>query len=112
MAIPTVLIGLMPSHEHLGVMAPIPVVALRIVQGLSIGGEYTSSAVFLAEHSPDEKRGLMACWGTWGATAGMLLGSGMGVLLTAPLEPAQLEAWGWRIVRRRRVGAGRRAPPG
>ena len=51
MAIPTVLIGLMPTYEMIGIAAPIMIVLLRIVQGLSVGGEYTSSLIFLAEHA-------------------------------------------------------------
>jgi len=97
MAVPTVMIGLLPSHEHIGMAAPILVVLLRIIQGLSVGGEYTSSAVFLAEHSPHDRRGLIASWSSWGATAGMLLGSAMGMLLTAVLDAEQLASWGWRI---------------
>ena len=97
MAVPTVLMGLLPGYERIGVAAPILVVLLRIVQGLSVGGEYTSSAVFLAEHQADGRRGLLASWSCWGATAGMLLGSGVGVLMTGILEPAQLHQWGWRL---------------
>ena len=56
MAIPTVLIGLMPTYQTIGVAAPILIVLLRIIHGLSVGGEYTSSLVFLADRSP-AKRG-------------------------------------------------------
>lgn len=97
MAIPTMLMGLLPSHEHIGIAAPILVVLLRVVQGLSVGGEYTSSSVFLAEHAPVEKRGFLTSWSTWGAVAGILVGSGVGAIFTNLLTPEQISDWGWRI---------------
>ena len=71
--------------------------ALRIIQGLSVGGEYTSSLVFLVENAPQDRRAFNAIWGVWGATAGILLGSGVGALLTNVLNPAQVATWGWRL---------------
>jgi len=59
MAIPTFLIGLLPGYGTLGLLAPIALTLLRMVQGLSVGGEYTSSMVFLVEQAPDGRRGLM-----------------------------------------------------
>jgi hypothetical protein len=59
MAIPTFLIGLLPGYATLGLWAPAALTLLRMVQGLSVGGEYTSSMVFLVEHAPDGRRGLM-----------------------------------------------------
>ena len=97
MAIPTVMLGLLPSYEHIGIAAPILVVLLRIIQGLSVGGEYTSSSVFLAEHAPPTARGLMASWSSWGAVLGVLTGSGVGALFTTILSPDQISDWGWRI---------------
>lgn len=97
MAIPTVLLGLLPSYDHIGVAAPILVVLLRVIQGLSVGGEYTSSSVFLAEHAPVGKRGFLTSWSTWGAVAGILLGSGIGAIFTNLLTSEQVAAWGWRI---------------
>lgn len=97
MAVPTVLIGCLPGYQHIGILAPILIVALRIVQGLSVGGEYTCSLVFLAEHAPPGRRASTAMWGMWGATAAILLGSGIGAVVAALLEPEQLSSWGWRI---------------
>lgn len=97
MAVPTVLIGCLPNYSHIGIAAPILVVALRIVQGLSVGGEYTLSLVFLAEHAPPEKRARTAVWGLWGAACGILLGSAVGALVATLMDPAQLAGWGWRI---------------
>ena len=78
MAVPTVLMGLLPTHSQIGIAAPIAVVLLRIVQGLSVGGEYTSSIIFLSENAPERQRGFYAIWGLWGSVLGMLLGSGFG----------------------------------
>ena len=97
MAIPTVLIGLLPTHQSLGLAAPILLVSLRIIQGLSVGGEYTSSLVFLVENAPQNRRAFNAIWGVWGATAGILLGSGVGALLTNVLSAPQVASWGWRL---------------
>ena len=67
MAIPTFLIGLLPGDATLGLLAPIALTFLRMVQGLSVGGEYTSSMVFLVEHAPDGRRGLMGALASCGA---------------------------------------------
>ena len=76
MAIPTFLIGLLPGYQKIGLLAPVGLTVLRIVQGLAVGGEYTSSMVFLVEQAPEGRRGLMGALGASGATAGILLGSG------------------------------------
>lgn len=77
MAIPTVLMGLLPTHASLGAAAPLLLVVLRLVQDLSVGGEYTSSLVFLVEHAPPGRRAFSGVWGA-GASAGTLLGLGVG----------------------------------
>ena len=97
MAIPTVMIGLMPTYQDIGIAAPIMIVLLRIIQGLSVGGEYTSSLIFLAEHAKPGHRARTAFWGMWGATSGILLGSAIGGLVTGILTDEQLLNWGWRI---------------
>ena len=97
MAIPTFLIGLLPGYATLGLAAPIALTLLRMVQGLSVGGEYTSSMVFLVEHAPDGRRGMMGALASCGATAGILLGSAVGAGFAASMSDATLDAWGWRI---------------
>jgi len=97
MAIPTFLIGLLPGYRTLGLLAPIALTLLRMVQGLSVGGEYTSSVVFLVEQAPNGRRGLMGAVTACGAVAGILLGSAVGAAFTANLSAAALQAWGWRI---------------
>jgi MFS transporter, MHS family, proline/betaine transporter len=68
-----------------------------MVQGLSVGGEYTSSMVFLVEQAPDGRRGLMGALTACGAIAGILLGSAVGAAFAANMSAAALQAWGWRI---------------
>ena len=97
MAVPTVLIGLMPTYQTIGMAAPVLIVVLRIVKGLSVGGEYTSSLIFLAEHAKPGRRSRISIWGMWGATAGTLLGSAIGALISDVLTADQLLNWGWRV---------------
>jgi MHS family proline/betaine transporter-like MFS transporter len=96
MAIPTVLMGLLPTYASIGVAASIAMVLLRMCQGLAVGGEFTSSIVFLAEQSPPQRRGFFTSWAMFGATAGTMLGAAVGAALTSALSPEALAAWGWR----------------
>lgn len=97
MAVPTVLMGLLPTFAQIGIVAPVLLIILRMIQGLSVGGEYTSSLVFLVEHAKPGRTAFTSVWGAWGATAGTLLGSAVGFLTAISLTPDQLESWGWRI---------------
>jgi MHS family proline/betaine transporter-like MFS transporter len=97
MAVSTFLICLLPGYETIGVLAPVGLTLLRVVQGLSVGGEYTGSMIFLAEHAPNGRRGLMGALGASGATMGILLGSAVGAAFAASTSTATLDAWGWRI---------------
>jgi MHS family proline/betaine transporter-like MFS transporter len=97
MAVPTFMIGLLPSYQQIGVAASIIMVILRLVQGLSVGGEYTTSVVFLVERCRQNQRGLMGAYGSFGAYAGVMLGSGVGVAVTTIVPRAAVHAWGWRI---------------
>src|SRR6476659_1653616 len=74
MAIPTFLIGLLPGYAAIGVAAPVGLTFLRMVQGLSVGGEYASSMVFLVERAPQGRRGLIGALAPCGASGGILLG--------------------------------------
>jgi MHS family proline/betaine transporter-like MFS transporter len=96
MAVPTVLMGLLPTYASIGVGASIAMVLLRMCQGLAVGGEFTSSIVFLAEQSPPQRRGFFTSWAMFGATAGTMLGASVGAALTSALSPEALAAWGWR----------------
>jgi MFS transporter, MHS family, proline/betaine transporter len=97
MAIPTFLIGLLPGYATLGLLAPIALTVLRMVQGLSVGGEYTSSMVFMVETAPAGRRGLMGALTASASAAGILLGSAVGAAFAASMSEASLASWGWRL---------------
>jgi MHS family proline/betaine transporter-like MFS transporter len=97
MAIPTFLIGVLPDYSVLGAAAPALLVLCRMVQGLSVGGEFTTSIIYLVEGAPPHRRGLAGSWSGFGATAGVLLGSAVGALTTSLLSEDVLHSWGWRV---------------
>jgi MFS transporter, MHS family, proline/betaine transporter len=97
MAVPTFLVGILPDYRVLGLAAPIILTLLRMVQGLSVGGEYTTSIIFIVERAPADRRALIGALGCCGAVGGILLGSATGALLTSFMSEAALADWGWRI---------------
>src|SRR5262245_36703561 len=97
MAIPTFLVGVLPGYQPLGIAAPILLTLLRMIQGLSVGGEYTTSIVFMVEHAKPGSRGLIGAIGCCGAVGGILAGSATGAALASVMSEADLESWGWRI---------------
>ena len=97
MGLATTAMGLLPTHAEIGTAAAVLLVLLRIVQGLSVGGEYPSSIVFLAEHAPARRRGYFASWPMLGSVIGFLLGSATVALLNTLLGEAAMQAWGWRV---------------
>ncbi|WP_032497195.1 MFS transporter, partial [Hydrogenivirga sp. 128-5-R1-1] len=96
--ISTTAIGLLPTYETIGILAPTLLVLLKLIQGLSVGGEYTTSISFLVEHAPQDKRGLYGSVGILGAVAGILLGSASGAFITKVLTDEALYSWGWRVL--------------
>lgn len=97
MALPTFLIGFLPTYAQIGIMAPILLVALRMVQGLSVGGEYASSIVYLVEQSSPGRQNLYGSFVSVGAKIGMALGSGLCGALLWYLGEDVMGQWGWRI---------------
>ncbi len=97
MAVPTMLVGLLPTHAEIGITAAVLMILLRMVQGVSVGGEYTSSFVFLVEHAPPHRRAFFGAWSMIGATCGILLGSAVGALINSFTTDIQLQNWGWRF---------------
>jgi MHS family proline/betaine transporter-like MFS transporter len=93
----TTLIGVLPSHASAGAWAPVLLIALRVVQGFSTGGEYGGAATFMAEYAPDAKRGRYGCFLEFGTLSGFVLGSAIVLVMEALLTEAQMSAWGWRI---------------
>lgn len=68
-----------------------------MAQGFSVGGEYTSASIFVAEYAPDRKRGFLGSWLDFGSIAGFVLGAGLVVLISAVIGEEQFQAWGWRL---------------
>jgi MHS family proline/betaine transporter-like MFS transporter len=97
MAIPTTLIAFLPTYDSIGWYAALMLVVLRLLQGLSVGGEFTGSISFLVEEAPDGKRGFFGSWSTFGVFGGILLGSAIASMVTSLLTKAHLHDWGWRL---------------
>lgn len=97
MTLPTFLIGLLPTHAQIGVWAPILLAFLRLVQGLSVGGNLGGAVTFITEYSPPNKRGFIGSWSIVSILTGMIVGSGVAALINALLSPEDVLAWGWRI---------------
>jgi MFS transporter, MHS family, proline/betaine transporter len=97
MSVCTALIGVLPTAASVGVLAPILLFALRIVQGFSTGGEYGGAATFMAEYAPDKKRGFWGSFLEFGTLAGFAAGTGVVYLVRAVIGEAAMNDWGWRI---------------
>lgn len=97
MALPTLVLGLLPTYDTVGLLAPVLLVIVRLVQGLSVGGEFSSSATYLVETAPEGKRGLTGSWANIGSITGSLLGVGAAALVTTVFDPATVSAWAWRL---------------
>lgn len=97
MSLSTFCIGLIPSYATIGIWAPILLLLAKMAQGFSVGGEYTGASIFVAEYSPDRKRGFMGSWLDFGSIAGFVFGAGVVVLITAIVGEANFLEWGWRL---------------
>jgi MFS transporter, MHS family, proline/betaine transporter len=92
----TWLATLVPGYSSLGLLSPMLVIAARLVQGFSVGGEFASSTTFLVEHRPD-RAGFFASWQWTSQGLAALIATGFGALLSATMSAEDLQAWGWRI---------------
>ncbi|WP_419228816.1 MFS transporter [Gordonia sp. CPCC 205515] len=97
MAMGTFAVGLIPSYASIGIWAPILLLTARMVQGFSTGGEYGGATTFIAEYSPDARRGFLGSWLDFGTFIGYSLGSALVTILTAALGADAMTEWGWRI---------------
>jgi MHS family proline/betaine transporter-like MFS transporter len=97
MSVSTFCIALIPGYASIGVMAPILLLLVRIVQGFSAAGEYAGASAFLVEYAPANKRGLYAAVVPASTAAGLLLGSLIAALLSTVLTAGELHEWGWRL---------------
>ena len=97
MGVATVAIGLLPDYSQAGIIAPILLITMRILQGFALGGEYGGAAIFVAEHSPNEKRGFLTGWIQTTAALG-LIGALVVIIVTRLIVGAEaFDEWGWRI---------------
>jgi MHS family proline/betaine transporter-like MFS transporter len=97
MGVATLVIGILPTYDSIGVAAPILLVLCRVVQGFSLGGEFTGSMVYTTELASPLMRGLVSSSTAAGTTLGFILGSFSAYLINRTLGPADAAAWGWRI---------------
>jgi MHS family proline/betaine transporter-like MFS transporter len=93
----TLLIGLLPSYDSVGLAAPAGLVVLRLLQGFSAGGEMGGASAFVAEFAPPRRRGYLVSWVEMGCILGFLLGSVVVLVLSFAVPSDQVAAWGWRI---------------
>jgi MFS family permease len=97
MGLSTFLIGLLPTYAQIGVLAPIILLVLRLLQGLALGGEYGGAAVYVAEHVPDNKRGFYTSFIQITATLGLFVSLAVVLGTKELMTDANWKAWGWRI---------------
>ena len=97
MAIPTLAIGLLPTYASMGILAPLLLLLMRILQGAAIGGEVPGAWVFVAEHVPERRIGIACGTLTAGLTVGILLGSVVATLVNTNLTQQAVHDYGWRI---------------
>ncbi len=96
MGFSTALVGVLPSYATAGVIAPVALIALRLLQGLALGGEYGGAATYVGEHAPPGRRGRYTSWIQTTATLGLFL-SLIVILLCRKSLGAEFETWGWRV---------------
>ena len=97
MGVATVLIGLLPTYSAIGIWAPIFLIALRLIQGFAVGGEWGGAVLMAAEHGDSARRGFWASWPQAGVPAGNLLAAAVLSIMAAVQSEADFLSWGWRV---------------
>ncbi|MDQ0635054.1 MFS family permease [Arthrobacter pascens] len=97
MGFATFAVGLLPTYGQVGVLAPVLLVILRLIQGFAVAGELGGASAMIVEHSPDARRGFFSSFSLQGTQVGSILATAVLLPLAAVLPRDQLEAWGWRI---------------
>lgn len=97
MVIPSTLIGLLPTFEQVGILAPILLILIRLIQGFSVGGELIGSISYMTEIAPPDKRGFLGSFAFMSAVGGVLLGSLVATFMHLVFDDSFLSSWGWRI---------------
>lgn len=95
--IPTLLVGCLPTYATAGILAPILLVMIRIWQGISLGGEYSGTIIYLAETAPSHRRGFITSFAGTGANVGILLAALVSAATSTFLSDPMFEKWGWRL---------------
>jgi MHS family proline/betaine transporter-like MFS transporter len=97
MAVPTVCIGLVPNYHDIGIAAPVILVFLRALQGISLGGEYTAAMVHIVERAPSNRRGFYGSWSDGGSQIGVLIGGQALVMLYSFYGESEIYSFAWRL---------------
>ena len=97
MGLSTAVIGLLPTYATIGFLAPLLLVSLRLLQGLALGGEYGGAATYVAEHSPDSKRGFNTSWIQTTASVGLFVAIGVILITRTSIGEEAFRVWGWRV---------------
>lgn len=97
MGMGSLLIALLPTYEQIGISAAILLIVIRIVQGISVAGEYTSSGILMIEQTDAKSRGFVGSWVAFAMLMGCVAGSGVPALIEQVLTSEQMASWGWRI---------------
>lgn len=97
MSVATFIIGILPTYQSVGWIAPVALIALRLIQGFSTGGEYGGAATFLAEYAPDKRRGFYGSFLEFGSLAGFSLGALLTLSVSVVIGDAAMYEWGWRV---------------
>jgi MHS family shikimate/dehydroshikimate transporter-like MFS transporter len=97
MGVATVLIGALPGYNSIGIMAPILLVTLRLVQGLALGGEWGGAVLMVTEYAPKGRRGFFGSWPQIGFAGGLAISTSIIWIMSTSLSDAAFESWGWRV---------------
>jgi MFS family permease len=97
MGVATVAIGLLPDYDQIGILAPILLLFMRVLQGFALGGEYGGAAIYVAEHAPVKRRGFLTGWIQTTAAIGLVMALSVILITRAILGTEAFDEWGWRI---------------
>ena len=97
MGLSTFIVGILPTSDQIGFLAPVILIGLRLAQGLALGGEYGGAATYVAEHAPHGRRGFYTSWIQTTATMGLFMSLLVILFTQGAMSADDFRAWGWRI---------------